>query len=139
MPLVYGRDQEVADWVGAQYGAPAPPVTAAIGYERGGVLTAGVYFDGMLPNTIFAHVACADRQFPRQLLRALGAFVFRQLGLERLTFIVSADNTKAIKFVKQLGAQMEAIMPRAFGAYDGGMFVLWADAPIVRRLGVAHG
>lgn len=133
MPLVYGQDQRVADWVGAQCYGSAPTVDAAIGYELNGELRAGVYFDAPTPNTIFAHVASTLDVAPRRLVAAVFAYVFRQLGMERLTFLVSGDNVKALELVQHLGARYEGALERAFGKAAGVWFVLWATDPVPRR------
>ncbi len=134
MPLVYGAAQRVADWVGQQCGAAAPSVDAAIGYESSGTLTAGVYFDGMLPNTIFAHIASAAPVMPRSLLQATCRFAFRQLRVERLTFVVSEGNTRVLDFVVRLGAVHEGRMVRAFGPHDALIYTFWRDCQWARRL-----
>ena len=63
--LVVDPPQDIANWVAAQYGCVAPSVDAAIGVadERG--LLAGVFFDGMSENNIFAHIASQANVMPR--------------------------------------------------------------------------
>lgn len=129
MPLVYGQDQRVADWVGAQCYGTAPTVDAAIGWESDGVLKAGVYFDAPLPNTVFAHVASVTPVFPRSLLAAVCAYAFRQLGVERMTFMVSEMNRAVLDFLFRLGARYEATLHRAFGDASAVLLVVWRDDP----------
>jgi hypothetical protein len=134
MPLVYGQDQRVADWVGTQCGYSVPPVTAAIGWEVDGELRAGVYFESALPNTVFAHIASVAGTMPRQLLRAVCLFAFRQMGVERITLIVSTANTQVLSFVTHLGAAFEGSLRRAFGDADGAVFAFWRDSYWAKRL-----
>lgn len=134
MPLIWHDSQRVADWVGDRCGVSAPTVDAAIGYERDGELTAGVYFDGMLPNTLFAHIASAAEVMPRSLLQATCAYAFRQVGVERLTFMVDDANFDVVDFVVRLGAKEEARLIRAFGDSDALIYTFWRDCPWARRL-----
>lgn len=134
MPLVYGQDARVAAWVGAQCGYEAPPVHAAIGWEADGQLKAGVYFDSALPNTVFAHIASTAATMPRQLLRAVCLYAFRQMGVERITFLVSTANERVLRFVTGLGASYEGVMRRAFGPADGVWFAFWRDCYWAKRL-----
>lgn len=134
MPLVYGRDQHVADWVGFRSGHEAPPVTAAIGWEVDGELRAGVYFESALPNTVFAHIASTAGTMPRQLLRAVCHFAFHQMDVERITFLVSTANARVLTFVTHLGAAYEGSLRRAFGDADGAVFAFWRDSYWAKRL-----
>lgn len=135
MPLVYDRPQQVADWVASQCGVEAPTVDAAIGFETGGELVAGVYFDAPTPNNAFAHIASTAGVLPRALLCAVVTYVYVQLGMERMTFLVSSENKRVLDFVMAMGARMEGGMRRAFGpAADGLWFVLWRDDPFAQNL-----
>lgn len=134
MPLVLDAPQRVADWVGAKCGMPAPSVDAAIGYESNGELTAGVYFDGMLPNTVFAHIASEATVMPRGLLGATCRYAFRQLGVERITFMVSDLNFQAVDFIVRLGATQEARLCRAFGRHDALIYTFWSSCRWAHRL-----
>lgn len=134
MPLVWDDPQRVADWVGDRCGVPAPTVDVAIGYEQDGQLTAGIYFDGMLPNTAFAHIANAAEIMPRGLLQAACAYAFRQVGVERLTFMVDDLNFEVVDFVVRLGAKEEARLLRAFGDGDALIYTFWRDCKWAKRL-----
>lgn len=147
MPLVYGQDQRIADWVGARCYGSAPTVDAAIGWESDGALKAGVYFDAPLPNTVFAHVASVAPVFPRTLLGAVCVYAFRQLGVERLTFMVSETNRAVLDFLFRLGARYEATLHKACGDASAVLMVLWHDDPapvrfmnwLHSRKGLNHG
>ncbi len=134
MPLVWNEPQRVADWVGDRCGVAAPTVDAAIGYERGGALVAGVYFDGALPNTMFAHIASSAEAMPRGLLQATCTYAFEQVGVERLTFMVDDLNFEVVDFVVRLGAKEEARLQRAFGDSDALIYTFWRDCPWAKRL-----
>lgn len=134
MPLVWDEPQRVADWVGERCGVAAPTVDAAIGYVSDGQLKAGVYFESMLPNTVFAHIASCAKVMPRSLLVAVCIYAFSQLGVERITFLVSEANPKVLAFVKSLGSEYEGRMKRAFGDADGLWFAFWRNSEWAQRL-----
>lgn len=133
MALVLDNPQRVADWVGAYMGHTAPSVDAAIGYEVNGELKAGVYFDCMTDNNIFAHIASAAHA-PVSMLEAVARYVFEQLKLSRLSFPVPANNFKTRKFVTDMGCYEEARLHRAAGAHDVIVYVMWSDDSFVLRL-----
>jgi hypothetical protein len=126
--IVYEPAQDIANWVAAQLGNEAPLVDAAIGYQVDGVLRAGVYFDTMTRNNIFAHIASEAPMLPRSLLTAVGKYVYKQLALERMTFAVPEDNARARSLVLALGSHLEARLRRACGDCDLLLYALWRDA-----------
>lgn len=140
--LVPDRPQEVADWVAAQSGRDAPSVDAAIGYEVNGTLKAGVYFDALTSNNIFAHIASSATTMPPDLLTAVVRYVYLQLKLTRMTFQVSSGDAKTVEFVRGMGALHEATLRQGCAPHDLILFVLWAKDSFPQRLltrGVAHG
>lgn len=108
-------------------------VTTAIGYERGGEIVAGVAFDGLTDNNIFAHIAARPGMFPVKLLVAVGNYVFNQLGLERMTFMVQERNERCLHLVEKLGAEVEGFIRRGTKDGDVLIFALWRDCRIGRR------
>jgi len=133
MGLVYGEDGAVSRWVAAQSNEPAPPVVSAIGWERDGRLTAGIYFDTMNSNNVFAHIASTGLM-PVELLAAAMAYTFRQLEVDRVTFMIDSDNQRCIDFVTTMGAFPEG---RLRGARKGGdvlLYVLWKDNRFWKKL-----
>ena len=135
MAIIVDQPQRVADWVASQYGMTAPAVDVAIGYAVDDEIRAGVYFDGLHGNNIFAHIASGADGIPPALLQAVVMYVFRQVGLERMTFQVPENNFKTVQFVLGLGAVMEARL-RAAASEDEDLllFVLWAGSPLAQRL-----
>jgi RimJ/RimL family protein N-acetyltransferase len=146
MPLVYGEDERVTQWVAARAGNTDPtPSYASIGYERNGELVAGVYFDGRSETNVFAHIASAGRGLPSELLYAVARFAFGQLGALRMTFSVRDTNVACLRLVQAMGATKEAVMKKAHASGDVVLFVLWRDCGLYQRLkkrfekGVCHG
>jgi hypothetical protein len=134
MVIVVDQPQRVADWIGERMGVSAPTVDAAIGYESGGELKAGVYFDGMSDSNIYCHIYSATEMLPHTLIRAVAQYCFGQVKLKRITFPIAASNTKAIQFVASMGAQLECVMAEAAGEHDLFLFVLWRGDPLPKRV-----
>jgi RimJ/RimL family protein N-acetyltransferase len=129
MRLVYDDDARVCAWVDEQMGLPWPSIVkTAIGCEIEGELVAGVVFDNLTDNNVFAHcVNLRSGGFPVELLAACYAYVFDQLGLERVSLLVAASNERALRFVEKWGAQFEARLARATKAADMLIYVMWRD------------
>lgn len=123
--LVYGQDERVSQWVAAQNGEPPPPVVSAIGWERDGELTAGIYFDTMNSNNLFVHIASTGRIVPVEMLAAGFAYAYRQLGLDRLTFMIEDSNKPCIDFVESMGATLEGRLRGAAKSGDVLLYVAW--------------
>lgn len=128
------NDPRTPAWVAERIGGCAPRVDNSMAWEVDGELTAGVYFDGYTGHNIFAHIA-TEVPLPIGLLHAVAGYVYQQLGLRRMTFMVAADNDPCLDLVASFGAEYEGSMIDACGeGRDAMMFALWTDAPFVRRL-----
>lgn len=135
MGVVYGQDRWVSDWVAEQLGFPeGAPVCSSLGYELDGELVAGVTFDNMTDTNLFAHIASTANVLPRELLQAVAAYAFVQLGVQRMTFMVPDSNHRCVQFVRDLGARREGALKQGHGDGDTLIFALWHDARFVRRL-----
>lgn len=122
MSLVYGKDEEVAIWVGKQLmrdaGAFIP--CKAIGIEKNGKLTAGVVYNqyqhGLL---IEMSIASIDKSWAtRHNLKALFSYPFIQLNLKRVQALCSLKDEGVQMFLKRLGFTQEGSHPCAY--HDGG-------------------
>lgn len=133
MSLVYGQDERVSAWVAKQSGEIAPPVVAAIGWERNSELVAGIYFDVRNSNNVFAHIASVGL-IPAELLAAAMAYAFRQIEVERVTFMIDDDNKKCLDFVETMGAFPEGRLRRARKGGDVLLYVLWNDNRFWKKL-----
>lgn len=128
--LVLDDDARVCAFIDARMGLAAPSlVKTAFGWEEDGEIVAGVVFDNLTDNNVFAH--CANVKgggFPIELLTACYAYVFGQLNLERVSLLVAADNARALRFIEKWGAQFEACLAKATKAADMLIYVLWRDS-----------
>lgn len=109
-------DERVARFVSEQLGFGLCPPYAAIGIERDGEIVAGVllnHFEGA-----DLHATVAGKGWTKGLLRAIGSYVFDQLGCERITAVTRCEDVAAIG--RRLGGQVEGRMRSHFGAgHDG--------------------
>ena len=84
-----------------------------MGIERDGVICAGALFNHFEGADV--HITVAGRGWTRAFLRAVGAYVFDQLGCERMTAIT--EQTPVAMLAQRLGAQIEGRLRNHFG-YD---------------------
>jgi RimJ/RimL family protein N-acetyltransferase len=135
MALVYGQDERVTRWVAQRSGNDSPtPSCASIGFERGGELVAGVYFDGRTQTNLFAHIASDGSILPAELLYAVAQFAYEQLGVLRMTFTVRDDNLPCLRLVQSMGASCEAVLEKGHENGDVILFVLWSNCDLFQRL-----
>lgn len=121
--------ERVGAWVAQRIGMHAPwGGMAAIGLLDGqGELAAGCVLTGITATNAFAHVACVGKHaFRRVFFYAVFDYAFRQLGLERLSAHVDADNAPALAFDLHLGFEVETVLARGNGG-DVIQLVLWKD------------
>jgi RimJ/RimL family protein N-acetyltransferase len=80
-----------------------------IGLERDGEVCAVVVFDGFSECDCNIHIASdgTKRWMSRDLLLAAFAYPFVQLGLRRVTGLVPAKNSEALRFDQHLGFIIE--------------------------------
>ena len=128
--LVVDDRGRVGDWVADRVGRRAAwGGFSALGWLNapGGELVAGVVIEGVTATNAFMHVAFAGRYaLKRGLLWATFDYVFNQLGLERVTGMVEAGNTEALRFDQHLGFEPEFVIPRGAGG-DVVQLVMWRD------------
>jgi hypothetical protein len=103
---------------------------AALGLrdDPGGPLVAGCILNNITDTNANAHVAFEGRYaLKRCLLYGFFDYAFNQIGLERVTALVDADNADALRFDQHLGFVPEFVIPKGNGV-DVVMLVMWKDA-----------
>lgn len=101
-------------WVQAKGGGSAWPGSyEAIGLSRNGSLVSGLVFYDSNGINCFVNIAVIDPSTLRKLLRLGFGYVFGQLKLHRLTFVISCDNLPSIQLVTRLRAVHEATLREA--------------------------
>lgn len=94
----------VVRFVARHAGADDFTANAALGMHKDGQIIAGVVFDNYTGRNIFMHVAGIGRHWlTREFLWMGFDYPFNQLGLERVSGLVTETNTAAMTFDKHLG------------------------------------
>lgn len=104
-------DDDVARFVGERYGTIICPPFTAMGIERDGEIIAGVVFNNFTRNDV--HLSAAGEGFHRGFLKAVGRYVFDQLGCLRIS--IETEQERVVDMAKRLGAQTEGRKRNHFG------------------------
>lgn len=102
---------DVAKFVGDGCSTIICPPFTAMGIERDGEIVAGVVFNCFSGHDV--HVTVAGEGFHRGFLRAVGRYVFDQLGALRIS--ITTEQEHVIDIAKRLGAQTEGRKRNHFG------------------------
>jgi len=120
--LQWDAPVEIGQWVYQHGGGyTAPGTYTAIGYTEHGELVGGVTFSNCNGKHCLVNLALRDRRMPRPLLAASLFYVFVQLTLRRVTFIIESDNIRSQNLVTRLGAKREATLRDA--GKSGDLFI----------------
>lgn len=123
---------EIGRWIYAHGGGYCEPGTfTAIGYTEHGELTGGVAFSDCNGKHCLVNLALRDRRLPRPLLNAALWYVFVQLTLRRVTFIIESDNIRSQNLVTRLGAKREATLREAGKSGDLFIYSLFPEDCVI--------
>lgn len=100
-----------ARFVSGKLGFGLCPPYSAMGLERDGEIVAGVVFNHFEGADV--HVTLAGSGWNRTFLKAVGGYVFDQLGCERMTAVTACDGVA--RYAKRLGGQIEGRLRSHFG------------------------
>jgi RimJ/RimL family protein N-acetyltransferase len=112
--IVTGED--VCRWVAERTGGSYYPGSGSgIGCMKDGQLVAGVLFDNWTGRALQMHVASdgTRRWMTREFLRAVFAYPFEQLKLNKVIGVVDSTNADALRFDHHLGFVTEAVIKDA--------------------------
>jgi hypothetical protein len=131
MQLVFGQDELVAQWVGANLGVTIHPPFTAIGGTRDGMtLCAGAVFNQFngsnIEITLFGP-GC----FNRGNVRAMYAYAFGQLQANRLSAKTHKRNKLVRRLLPRLGFVFEGTLKNYYGL--GGDALMFRLDPAVAR------
>lgn len=103
--LVYGEEERLLPWAQERIGVRFRRDAYTIGLERDGEIVAVVVFDNFSEADVNMHIASDGSRawLNKSLLVAAFAYPFIQLGLRRVTGMVPAKNTAALKFDEHIG------------------------------------
>ncbi|MBB4642371.1 GNAT family N-acetyltransferase [Rhizorhapis suberifaciens] len=112
-------DDRVARFVSEKLNFGLCPPYTALGIEKDGEIIAGAIFNVF--EGVSIHVSVAGKGWTRDFLKAVGTYVFDQLGCERMT--ATTEQEDVIKLACRLGGQVEGVLRNQFGAGRDGTVV----------------
>tara|TARA_R100001143_G_C3357391_1_gene133302 strand:- start:1923 stop:2336 length:414 start_codon:yes stop_codon:yes gene_type:complete len=111
MAITLTGGDHVAQFVSERLGASLCPPFTALGLERDGVLTGGVVFNQFEGADV--HASVAGTGWTRGFLRAVGHYVFEQLGCCRVT--LTSEHRAVVKYACRLGGKVEGTLRDHYG------------------------
>lgn len=121
--IAFGKDDEVAAWVSKRIGGCDFGPCKAMGIVRDGKPLAGIVYNNFIshkgkPISLEMSVAADTRDWlNKQILFAVFAYPFLQIGVPRVQSTTAADNTHTIDFNLRLGFTKEGYGRKAY--FDG--------------------
>ena len=111
--------ERVARFVSAVLGFGLCPPYTALGIEQDGEVTAGVIFHCFEGKAV--HVTAAGTGWTLGFMRALGEYVFGQLGCERMT--LTTEKSEVAEYALRLGGEREGVLRNQYGLGRNGIVV----------------
>ncbi len=128
MPLIFDDKERVGAWVAKEVVQEAEWGSYyAMGAEVDGQIVSGIVFNNFNECNATCHIAVSKpNKLFLELLDHAFLYAFETCGLRRLTGLVEADNSKALKLDKHIGFLQESIMQEAGSeGQDMVVLVLW--------------
>ena len=120
--MIYGEEERVCAFLReVNTDCEEPAACTTLAWEVEGRITGALSFHHFSTLNCYADIALTTVHWPRALLFAGLWYGFAQLGLRRLTFIISASNIRSINLVEKLGAYREATLQD--GCSDGDAYI----------------
>lgn len=104
-------DERVARFISEKLGVSLCPPFTTMGLERDGQIVAGVLLNAYEPPNI--HVTIAGTGWTRAFIKAVGSYVFRQLGCTRMT--ITTRNLTVARYAERLGGEVEGRLRDYYG------------------------
>lgn len=112
-------DERVAQFVAAGLGFSLCPPYTCIGLERDGEIIAGVLFNCFEGASV--HVTAYGQRWTPSIMKAIGRYVYQQLGCERMTL---TTESRWVAFLAcKLGGKVEGKLRSQFGKGRDGIVV----------------
>lgn len=122
--IVYDAPR-ISRWVCDKAGGTPTELDTGIAIECGGILVAGIRFDGYTGSSIAMHSRVDNpRKITREWLRQIFDYPFNQLNVKRVTGLVCSDNIKAQKTNEHLGWKRETVLADYFPSGDGIVYIM---------------
>lgn len=106
-------DNRVALYVGQRNGQVVIPPFTAMGIEIGGEIAGGAIFRNFNGPDCDVLVVGNVEAFTPSFVRAIGRYVFNQLGCCRLS--MTTDQPRVVELAQRLGAKVEGLKRDGFG------------------------
>lgn len=104
-------DERVAKFVSENLGFGLCPPWTCLGIEKNGEIIAGTVFNCFEGSDV--HVTVSGHGWNRAFLKAVGEYVFEQLGYLRMTALT--EQPEVVRFAERLGGQVEGLLRNHFG------------------------
>lgn len=111
--------ERVARFVSERCGIAVCPPFTTLGIEREGTIAAGVIFSCFEGHDV--HITAAGEGWTPGFIRAVGAYVYDQLGCIRMT--VTTEQDAVVKLACKAGGQVEGCLRDHFGGGRDGWVV----------------
>jgi RimJ/RimL family protein N-acetyltransferase len=128
--LLYGCDAKVAEWAGKQLNTPFVPPFVAIGVvdDLNAIVGAVIFNDYTGCNIEFT--AVGRHAWTREIMQAIYAYPFHQLGVLRVTARTQRSNARVRRILPKLGFVFEGVQKKFYGktrADDALVFALFPE------------
>ena len=114
-------DERVARYVGARVNRTVVPPYTAMGVEIDGEIAGGVIFNCFMEHDLHVTVAGERRAWSRGFFADVGDYLFRQLGVERVTIIT--EQPRVVAIAQKLGGEIEGRLRNHFGRGRDGTLI----------------
>lgn len=112
-------DDRVLRFVSEQLNTSFCPPFTALGIERDGEIIAGVIFNVFEKPDL--HISVAGHGWTRAFFRAVGAYVFGQLGYSRMTALT--ESAEVVRLAERIGGEIEGCLRSHYGPGRDGFIV----------------
>ncbi|WP_028711067.1 GNAT family N-acetyltransferase [Paracoccus pantotrophus] len=112
-------DERVGRFVAERTGSFICPPYTFLGIERGGEVIAGAVFNCFVGSSV--EVTVAGKGWDRAFFRAVGDYVFRQMGCCRMGF--TTEQETVARLAERLGGVREGVMRSYFGPGRDGIVI----------------
>jgi hypothetical protein len=112
-------DNRVAEFVGGRCGVDIVPPFTCAGTERNGEIINGVVFNVFTGYDV--HVTVAGNGWSKEFIRAVGRYVFDQLGCVRMT--VTTNQPLVVNIAQRMGGVVEGIQRDLYGRGENGTII----------------
>jgi RimJ/RimL family protein N-acetyltransferase len=112
-------DERVALFVSEQLNTSFCPPFTTMGLERDGQIIAGCIFNVFEKPDL--HISVAGHGWTRGFFRAVGYYVFGQLGYSRMTALT--ESTEVVRLAERIGGEIEGCLRSHYGPGRDGFIV----------------